>query len=372
MENFKKKKLVLISLVYEPYWSGAEKMVKEIAERLQDKYEITIITSQLKDNLPVLEEIGHYTIKRVGKEVNFFGKLFFPWRAAILASKLQPDIVHAVMESYAGGALVILKYLYPRARRVLTLQSGDLDEQEKKKQFFLRVFWRAIHRAPHLLTAISLFLAKRAERFGRRREEISVIPNGVAWEKIALIKEEKKLSQVICVGRFSWEKGHQFLLAAWPLVLAKVPSAKLILVGEGVLQAEIARQIQDLGISASVSLLGSLPHDQALGQIARSSVFVCPSLAEGLGIVFIEAQACGVPPIGTNVGGIPEIILDGESGLLVEPKNSEAIASAVIKLLTDRALAEKIKRNGLSAARRFAWADIVRRYEALYERSTSR
>lgn len=366
-ETEKKKKLILLSAFYEPYMSGAEQMVKEILERLGGGYETVLITGRFDRGLSEREERPTFKLIRVGIGHKQIDKLLYPLLAALKARKLKPDIVHAVMESYAGGALVLVKYFYPRAKRILTLQSGDLDSEIKQSRRLLKLFWRPIHRSPHVVTAISSFLARRAEELGVSRDKIFITPNGVDLSRIPA-GTEKIRERVICVARLSWEKGLDYLIKAWPEVLKTAPGAKLVLVGEGDKRGEIENLIKEFGISDSVELKGNLPHEQTLEEIKKSEIFICPSLAEGLGIVFIEAQACGVPPIGTRVGGIPDVIKDGENGLLIEPKSSPAIAEAVKKLLTDKELAARLLVRALETVKKYNWDNIVRQIDEFYKK----
>lgn len=365
----KKNKLVLLSAFYEPFMSGAEQMVKEIAERLDNDYEIIIITGRFDKALPKKENREKFSLIRVGIGHKQLDKVIYPILAACQVRRLRPLIAHAIMESYAGGALFLVKYFYPEAKRILTLQSGDLDSEVKQKQLLLRFFWKIIHKSPNHITAISAFLANRAEKLGIPSERITIIPNGV---DLSLVPQniEATENRVVCVARLSWEKGLNYLVSAWPEVLQSVPEARLVLVGEGDKRPEIESLIKDLNLSGSIELLGNLPHLRVLEEIKKSKVFVCPSLAEGLGIVFIEAQACGVPPIGTRVGGIPDVIKDGENGLLIEPKNSQAIATAVIKLLSDQDLRQRLTQNALASVKKFDWIDVVGQVNDLYKKIT--
>ncbi|MBI4812383.1 glycosyltransferase family 4 protein [Candidatus Falkowbacteria bacterium] len=366
----RKRKVVILSAFYEPFMSGAEQMVKEIAERLGKKYDITLIAARLDRRLPKQERRENFNLVRLGVGHKKIDKPFYPLLAALKLRSLKPEIAHAIMESYAGGALVLTKYIYPHAKRILTLQSGDLDDPLKQSKFFIKFFWRCIHLAPHIITAISNFLGARAARLGANKEKIFIIPNGVDLSQIPASKE-KVANRVICVARLSWEKGLDYLIKAWPEVLKEVSEAKLVLVGEGNKRQEIEAMIRDLNIADFVVLKGNLPHNETLKEIKKSEVFICPSLAEGLGIVFIEAQACGVPPIGTRVGGIPDIIQDGENGFLIEPKNSRAIAEAIIKLLKDKNLAGKLSANALQTVKKYDWKNIINKIDGIYEKIIS-
>lgn len=346
--------------------SGAEQMAKEILEQLGGRYELILITGRYDKKLPKLESRPSFKIIRVGVGHKKFDKFLYPFFSSLLVRKIKPQICHAIMESYAGVALALIKYFYPRAKRILTLQSGDLDDRKKQSQWQIRVFWRIIHCSPHLITAISNFLAERAKRLGVLEKNIIVTPNGVDLKEVPQ-QVEAIANRVICVARLSWEKGIDYLLKAWPEVLAKTNQAKLVLVGEGDKRAEIEELIRKLNIADSVELKGNLPHNQVLLEIKKSEVFICPSLAEGLGIVFIEAQACGVAAIGTRVGGIPDIITSGQTGLLIEPKNSSAIAKALIQLLTDKEFAGKLVAQAGLSVKKFAWPNIIERIDGIYQ-----
>jgi glycosyltransferase involved in cell wall biosynthesis len=360
-------KIVLLSAFYEPFMSGAEQLVKELAERLGSEHEIVVVTARLDRHLPRREERPFFKLRRVGLGHKSLDKFLYPVLAAWSVWRLKPDIVHAVMESYAGGALVLVKFFCPRQPTVLTLQSGDLDSPEKQGRFLIRRFQKVIHRTPDHLTAISHFLAERAIRLGVPATKITVIPNGVDLSRLPpkppLLSSTR---QVICIARLSWEKGLAYLLRAWPAVSQVFPEARLVLVGAGPERAALEQLVVELGIKSTVEFRGALPHAAALAEMARSEVFVCPSLAEGLGIVFIEAQACGVPVIGTRVGGIPEVIEHEETGLLVPPRDVEALGQALIRLLSDRDLAHRLAAEAERRVPRFDWTNIVEQFRVVY------
>ncbi len=257
MMNLKSKKIVVLSAFYEPIIGGAEQMAKEILERLGTKYEMILITCRLDKKLPQTENRRNFKLIRVGIGLKKIDKYLYPFLAFLRLRKIKPDIVHAVMESYAAGALLLAKYLYPKAKRILTLQSGNLDAPRKQKNFLIKIFWKLIHRVPNKLTAISGFLAKRAERLGVKKENIKIIPNGIDLSRIPVISE-KNPKRVVCVARLSREKGLDYLIKAWPEVLKKEPDAKLVLISEGDKKKEIEKLIKEFNISDSVELKGIL------------------------------------------------------------------------------------------------------------------
>ena len=361
-----KLKIVVLSAFYEPMMvGGAEKMVKEVVERLGKKHNITMVTGLFDRSVPRKEERPAFKIIRVGIGHKQIDKVLYPILAALKVRTLKPQIAHAIMESYAGAALALVKYLAPQVKRILTLQSGDLDDDSKQAKWYIRVPWKIIHTSPHIITAISSFLAKRSERLGVPKDRIRITPNGVDLSHCPQ-DSEKIENRVIIVSRLSWEKAHKYVLQAWPKVIKAVPGAKLVIVGDGDERENIKKLINELNIRSSVEMAGELPNIEAIKEIAKSEVFICPSLAEGLGVVFIEAQACGTPSIGTRVGGIPDVIVDNENGLLIEPKNSEQIAEAIIKLLTNIELRETLAKRGLETCRKFEWSTIMDKIEKIY------
>lgn len=146
-------------------------------------------------------------------------------------------------------------------------------------------------------------------------------------------------------ARFSTQKGLRHLISALPQLRRLEPGATLALGGSGPLEAELRELAAALEVSGSVRWMGEvldMPHF-----LAALDVYVSPSVTEALGIGLIEASAAGVAVVATNVGGVSEVVVDGETGLLVPPSDPSALAVAVARLLEDRALAQRLS----SAAR---------------------
>lgn len=360
-------KIALLSAFYEPYMSGAEQMVKEIAERLGKEHEIHLITGRFDKTLAKTEERANFKLIRLGIGHKQIDKILYPFLAAWETKKIKADIAHAIMESYAGGALIVLKFIAPSIPRLLTLQSGNLEDDVKQSKFLVKLFYRMIHNAPNRITAISNYLAKRLERLNIDKGEVSITPNGIDFSEVPEGIDPIK-NRAVFVGRLSYEKGLDHLLNAWPAVTQAIPDARLVLVGPDGDAAEIVKTLaKELNLSDTVTFTGGMPHGEALKEIKKSEIFICPSLAEGLGNVFIEAQACGVPPIGTRVGGIPDIIDNEKTGLLIESKSPEAISAAIIRLLCDKTLYTEIKNNVVASARRFEWDAIIKKIDNIYK-----
>ncbi len=188
----------------------------------------------------------------------------------------------------------------------------------------------------------------------------------VAALRCALGLDAKQV--VTTVGRLRPIKGQRYLLEAVPQILRECPDARFLFVGHGVEEAALRQQAEALGVDGATHFLGSRADVREL--LAVSDVFVMPSLSEASPVALMEAAFCGVPSVATNVGGIPEIVREGETGLLVQPRDASAIASAVVDMLSDPHRRLRMSEAAVERARSaFDIASTVRRIEAEYERA---
>ena len=159
----------------------------------------------------------------------------------------------------------------------------------------------------------------------------------------------KRDSQVVIVGRLETGqpgKGHEALIEAWPHVVAAIPSAKLVIAGDGNKRAALEQMVADNAMSHNVDFEGHVSPER-LGELYRqSALYAMPSSQEGFGIVFAEAMWHGLPCIGSDADAASEVLVDGETGILVSYGDADATARAVLRLLTDQELAAAMGRAG--------------------------
>jgi len=356
--NKKHKKTILIfSAFYEPFEGGAERYVKEITRRLKEKYDFIILTSRLSFKLPKYEERNGVNIYRLGIGTKL-DKYLYPILALFKSFSIEKDLIHAVLESYAGLSLFFHQALSKKTPTLLTLQSGRV-----KMPKFL---FKKIHQAPDKIQAISNALAKRAQEFGAKNVE--VVPNGIDLDLFSQdLKIKKEKFRIICVSHLKKVKGLGYLIEAMPEVLARFPQTKLILIGEGPERKNLESQIAKLGLQNKVELKGKLTNRAIPEELQKAEVFVLPSLSEGLGISILEAQSCGVLVIASKVGGILDIIEDGKTGILTEPRNPEQIAQAVIKIFSQPEFAQKLIQNAKDGLDKYDWRNIAQKINRIYQ-----
>lgn len=169
---------------------------------------------------------------------------------------------------------------------------------------------------------------------------------------------------VALVGRLHAVKGHIFLLQAAQRIVTQHDDVVFLLVGEGPERRAIEKTITELGLEDKVIMTGFYPNISELYPIM--DMLCLPSLMEGMGLVLLEAMYFGVPVVATQVGGIPEVIIDGKSGLLVDPGNSEALTMAITWLLDTPDLQRQLIEGGRRRAQEFTVENMVRHTERVY------
>src|SRR3989344_9498339 len=198
---------------------------------------------------------------------------------------------------------------------------------------------------PHKVVTVSEYVRRYlVEEKGIPAHKVVSIPTGIDIDRFnpdvvkAVPREELGIAAdariVGTVAILRRKKGHHILLDAIPIVLREFPETVFLFAGDGPQRKNIEERISELGIGNNVKLLG-LRND--IPEILKTiDLFVLPTLQEALGTSFIEAMAMGKPVVGTKAGGVPEVVKDGISGILVEPENPAALAGAIISLLRNR------------------------------------
>lgn len=348
-----KKRIVFLSAFLSPYRSGAEAMVEEVAKRLSDRYDITIVTGRYSRSLPKHDTLGgNVRVIRIGLGFGF-DKWLYPFLAPIQLGKLRPQIVHAVLETFAGLALLFSR---GRAKKILTLQTTN--------RSFLK---SVILRFPDRVTAISKVLVHTAASFGR--SDVVLIPNGVDLSAVreACGFHAKDSGRVLFVGRLEPMKGVDTLLRAFALAIKGLdPSIHLRIVGDGSEATKLRALAEHLEIDHRVMFTGRIAGKAVFDEYARAEIFCGLSRSEALGNVFLEAQAAGCTVLATRTGGIPDIVCDSESGMLVAPDDVGAAAESLRTLLTDPALRAKLSGGGRRNAEQYDWNAVAQQYDDLY------
>ena len=339
-----------MSAFLSPYRSGAEACVEEVAIKLSKYFDVTIVTSK-KFSGEDKKLRGIVSIKRVGLGLSI-DKWLFPIFAPFAVRKLRPDITHAILETFAGLTLPFCKYADKETKRILTLQTTN--------RSFLKGM---IIRSADKVTAISKALVKIAGELGRN--DVVLIPNGVNISQLCN-SVSKTDGSILFVGRLEKMKGIDILMQAFKKVSEKNSEAKLRIVGDGSQRKTLKSLAYELGIKDKVTFTGKLSPNEVYEEYGHAQIFCGLSRSEAFGNVFIEAQAAGCAVVGTSIGGIPDTVEQGVTGLLVKPDDVDGAVEALERLLSDADLRNKLSENGRKNAEKYDWANIAQQYAELY------
>jgi phosphatidylinositol alpha-1,6-mannosyltransferase len=241
---------------------------------------------------------------------------------------------------------------------------------------------RRLHRAT-VVTVISTFTRSLLEPWLAPHARVEFLPPGVdvnvfhpSVDGTAVrtrhgIAADQPL--VVCISRLVARKGQDVLIEAWPSVTAAVPGAHLLIAGTGPHETTLRRRVEQLGLRRDVTLAGELTWGDLPAYYTAGDVFAMPCRTrlggldvEGLGMVYLEAQACGIPVVAGRSGGAPEAVLDGETGHAVDGADPAAVRRAIVDLLRDpdrRAAMGTAGREFVEG--RWSWSVIAHRFDAL-------
>lgn len=227
--------------------------------------------------------------------------------------------------------------------------------------------------------AVSSHSRALAERIGCETARFHVIPPGIDPPSALPPSDRGGPPTVLTVARFEVAyKGHDVLVEAMPAIHARVPEARWILIGDGPLRSSTEQRVDQLGLTQSVQFLRQVSDAERDRWLAEADVFAMPSrlppdgTGEGFGIVFLEAAAHGLPVVAGNVGGALDAVVDGTTGVLVDPQDPAALADAVCGLLLDPDRAKALGAAGIAWSNRFAWREVARAVEELLFQVVSR
>jgi phenylacetate-CoA ligase len=293
-------------------------------------------------------------------------KLLLPIAIAISALRLMRThhyvAVHAYQVSQAAGAAMLIQLFRPHTPLIVTIQEGKNLEHQSVLVRFIRSF---VLRRANAVTAISGHLAAYARRYSRAA--VHIIPNGV--DIVALHRPDivREPHAVVTVSRLVEKNNVANLIRAMMHVCVRIPDARLIIVGEGRLRLPLQSLAVSESVAGCVEFVGSVEHERLGETLSSAGVFARPSLSEGLGSAFLEAMAAGTPVVASAVGGIPDIVRDGETGLMCNPHDPADIARAIVRLMEDNRLREQIAGAALAMVQaRYDWSMIAEQMATVY------
>jgi glycosyltransferase involved in cell wall biosynthesis len=297
-------------------------------------------------------------------------------RMVRLLRRIRPDIVHLHLVGFNGGRWVLLAARLAGVPKVVcTIHLAPDRRQSWRTRLDRSIQSRFVD---GYIAVSQASREKLVRNLGLPARKVIAIPNAVELHRfeqpVGLARREVRAACGIpedapvagVLARLSEQKGLTYLVAAAPAILAACPGAHIVVVGEGPLRDDLEQQARSLGVDRRLHFVGYQAN--TVGYLRAMDLFVLPSLYEGMPLSILEAMGAGLPVVATAVDGTPEAVADGETGILVPPADPAALASAVVRLLTDPELAATMGRNGRARAQaRFSETVMLDRLERAYD-----
>jgi glycosyltransferase involved in cell wall biosynthesis len=373
-------KILMPVLHYEPVVGGLETWTKNIAERLSDRAEIFVVTGKVREqpkqeikNKVRVFRTSLFSLKDLSYSSPFYILTALPFiffKSLFLFKKHRFNLCHC--QGFLSSFLGYLLFKLCKVPYVVTVQ-----RQENKNFLKTLVYKNAVS-----CIAASSTIKRYFEEIGVKN--IEIIPNGIDLERFDNLDKEKSREKlglkksefvIMTIARLEKVKGIQYLIKAMkdnqlspqsrsaPAGQAVI-SYQLLIIGEGSQRQELEDLVKRLNLEKKVRFLGEVPNKKIPQYLAAADCFVLPSLKEGFGIVLLEAMAANVPVVAANVGGIPDIIEDGKTGILVEPKNPDGLAEAIMKIYSQPEFTQNLTKNARNNLEKYNWQNIA---EKVYE-----
>ena len=402
-----KKKLLVTTSTF-PRWKNDTDppFVYELSRRLANSFDITILAPNYPGALTREEMSGiqvhrfRYFFKKLellaGSEgilptlkKNVLFNLLVPffllgefWVLVKLTKKIKPDIIHAHWILPQGFIAALAKKI-TGVPYIVTTHGGDIYGLQGKFATALKRY--ALHNAAHV-TVVSKDIKQTIKEKLGEGIPTEIISMGVDSQlfhpdkKDLSLRKQYKISGpfLLFVGRLTEKKGVRYLIEAMPEVLKHFPESKLLIIGSGELHTVLSNLVNSLSLQERVIFTGPIPNSELPKYFATADIFIGPSIeaedgdTEGFGLTFVEAAMSGCFVIGTDVGGISDIIEHGKTGFLVKEKDPMAIANALVNILSDEQKLASIRENTRQKMiTQFDWQFIADQYALLLQSANS-
>lgn len=369
-------KICMVTACYTPSRGGIEKSVNKLTEYLLKKgHQIHIITSSrgLDPTSFYYEKRGNLEITRYPETRFFFDCPINP-RVAAHILKCNYDVlhVHGVTPTISDLAIVLGKI--KRRPVVLTYHYSPVPDYGRScarflSELYMKILDQVIVNLTDKAVVATRSFAKANSRLKNILKKVVVIPWGVAapTKGVSLneFDDESKIN-VLFVGQLKTYKGIKYLLKAIKLLSKESFPLSLTIVGGGPEKRSLETYAKILGVNANFT--GIVSDELLRSYYSDADIFVLPSISgrEGFGLVILEAMSYGKLVIATDIPGPNEIVKNGFNGILVPPKDSEAIAKAIKTLVSDPELRRNISINARETAEMFSWEKVGEKYEGVY------
>ncbi len=354
-------RLLIVTPDFPPDRGGIQVMAHRLASGIE-RFETRVVALE-RPGAARFDAEHALTVRRVGaaRGPRSAGNALLNLQALTEALRFRPQAALS-MHTVASPAVAAMRRLLA-TRSAQIFHAEEIPARPKLAAFAVR--------EADLSIAVSSYTASLIASTGATPRRLCLISPGVDIPCDAAAQPSDRPA-IVTVARLEERyKGHDVMIRSLPLVLAKVPDALWVVIGEGSLRPGLEQLARTYGVQDAIRFLGSVSDGERDAWLRRCRLLAMPSrlpagglAGEGFGIAYLEASAFGKPVVAGGVGGAVDAVADGESGLLVDPRDPVAVADAITRLLLDRALAERLGEAGARRAARFGWPVFVQRVEA--------
>ena len=348
------------------------------SKQVKRGHEVNVITwNKSKHACTILSENGFVIHRLSGLNLGLSGFTDnYPYLPDLPArlELLNPDIVHCESHLFLPSVQSLLKAEQMHIPSIITVHGVFADRgfmSNSIQKTYIRLLCKTFRKARFII-CLTHNDALEISQLGCSSEKIRLVPNAVDTELFQPL-DNKDSDLIVWHGRFVPEKGLEYLISAMKLVLIKKKNAKLLIIGYGPMKAKLVNLALDLNLLNTAVFFSQVMSREEISKIlAKATIYVLPSIKEGLPLSVLEAMACGLPIIGCNVSGVNELVFDKFNGILVPPRTPEAIADSIIFLLNDPEARKRLGDNARkTAVEKYAWAKTLDQLDSIYHEAES-
>ena len=372
----KKNKILFVTPYFYPHTGGLENYVLNIAKGLRKshRWEVIVITSNNKNRkIETIDGIKIYRLPFWFKISNTpINPLWF-FQIKKIIKKEKPDLINAhAPVPFMADIAALASGTTPF---ILTYHTGSMKKNkfsiDKLVFIYEEIFIKyAISKATYIICSSSFVKNFLKEKHTFRKKTFIINPGVDIKKQIKNIKSGNNILFVGGLGKAEKHKGLDYLIKAVVLLKESIPTVKLIVVGGGSAINDYKKDANRLGLKNNISFKGELNADKLQDVYAKSNLLILPSFNESFGTVLIEAMARKLPVIGSNIGGIPEIIDNNKNGFIVSPKNSIELSKTILRVLKNEKLAKRLGENGFKKVQKnYLWKYQVDETEQVFKKT---
>lgn len=370
--------------MFPPGVGGAETYAYELANGLGKRgHEVDVYTQWIdkqNENITIHDNVTIYRIAKARKKLVTFETLYFSFKARQTIDFDQYDIIHGTLTP--ASTILVTPFNEIEASVILTGHGTSIGETksvalETPADYLLKFFFYPMNvvidyvagQDAERIIAISDHAEEELiQRYDFSKKRVQMIPHGVNIDRFQPQSENhpavnSNKTTLLYVGRIGPRKGLNLALKA--LNELDDPNIELLIAGTGRHEEHLQELATTFGVADQIQFLGYVQEEELPMLYSSADVFILPSLYEGFGLVLLEAMACGTPVIGTDVGGIPTVVDNEETGLLIE-RDVSMLAKAIDKMSSNEDYCETLGQNALKKAEETSWDSVVHSVEQLY------